>query len=445
MTGCLSTSPPSPVPLGAEDEADTDRLALAIRKPEVVGTDIGSVDIQFMTGPSVRVFNYTVKCVAEGDDCSAAAVGTTSTGDLTRSISTIDATISGLFPNTTYWCYVAASSGKFDKCQGPLVAKTNVSSLEVNLASVAYDYNGGDDYEYDGWFLEDIADTNTADTLSGPFHIPEGGAVWTSLSGLRQVLLWQFPDLTSVLYYVDDITAWIESAAVFPDGWEAITGEIPEDIVSTQTGTFDVSGDGLLACTYFDYSLYGVQDFTAPGATWDFEYPQANCHGVSLDGDRGALAQEGDGEASLVLVENIWSDPSRSFTTVVDFGNSGVFVESLSLSGPYLAYITTNNNYDDGTLYYVDLTSVDDLSVELPTPVEIPLPQSWTDGSVIVEFVSITGTQMAITGDDGEAPTLLATTNDFTTVTATTWTEFDSFPTENTKGAQIDISYPILP
>ena len=144
-------------------------------------------------------------------------------------------------------------------------------------------------------------------------------------------------------------------------------------------------------------------------------------------------------------MENVWSG-SPTYTTVVNLADPDFFVDSVSLSGPYIAYIVRDQNANGDTLFCVDLTSVTDFSAGLPTPVEIPMPQAWSDDGIVVNYVSIALTEMAITSRGIDGPAQLSTTRDFRTVTATNWTEFDGFPTGFSVFAQIDMSFPtVLP
>ena len=70
----------------------------------------------FKTGPNLPFTTFTVKCVAEGESCDAAAEGDgIVTGDLPLKPSVVEATVTGL-PANTSTCYVAANIGKFSKC-----------------------------------------------------------------------------------------------------------------------------------------------------------------------------------------------------------------------------------------------------------------------------------------------------------------------------------------
>jgi len=277
--------------------------------------------------------------------------------------------------------------------------------------------------------------------LSGPFSVPNGNAVWTSLSGLRQAVLGVAQG--QAFYYVDNITAWIESDTPFPTGWEETQGGIPDDIIDF-VSEFDISGDGLIAWSPYYGSLYGVQDFTAPDATLDFEYTESFVSSASLDRDRAALVVNDGSNWSIVLVENVWSG-SPTYTTVVNLADPDVSISDVSLSGPYLAYSMSYAS-GDNAIYYVDLTSVDDLTVDLPTPVQIQTPPALTDGDFTLDSVSIALTEMAISYFTYVSySSFLATTRDFRTVTATNWTEFDEFPTGIANYAHIDISFPNWP
>jgi hypothetical protein len=107
----------------AEDD-DEDRMLLAIRKPEAAAASISSIEVTFGTGPALRTFDYSVKCVdfaATGesiiDGCDADPAGDGAvTGLTTRSASTITAQVTGLFPLVEYYCYVSVESEKASKC-----------------------------------------------------------------------------------------------------------------------------------------------------------------------------------------------------------------------------------------------------------------------------------------------------------------------------------------
>jgi hypothetical protein len=410
-----------------------DRLGLAIRKPEVTGTDVSSIDISFGTGPSLRVFNYTVKCVAEGEGCGAEAVGTPFSGDLTRTISTVDATVTGLFPNTTYFCYVAVSGDKVDKCQGPLVATTAIPgpANAVGTGAVAGRINS-----MPGIFKYDILSTDP-DTIIELAAI-ETFPLWMSLSGLTAAMYASVESgpKTATFYYVNNFTAWNEGTEDFPNGWTAVSGANTfVDALDNGGAGFDISGTGIVAWK-IDGTLLFLQDFTVPNAEWDYSKNVGAIY-ASLDGDRAAAALVDNCFYYIVLYEDIWSS-SRTMATVVNLADADLTILGVSLSGPYLAYVTSDGT--DTTLNYVDLSSVDDFSAGLPTPVEVPLPQAWTDDGYVAFKVSIALTEMVVIGRKDTAMNELASTADFRSVTPSTWTEFG-----DNSLYQVDISFPDWP
>ena len=109
----------------AEDD-DEDRMLLAIRKPEAAAASISSIEVTFGTGPALRTFDYSVKCVdfvanyqSIGFGCLSDAVPAGDgavTGLTTRSASTITAQVTGLLPLVEYYCYVSVESEKASKC-----------------------------------------------------------------------------------------------------------------------------------------------------------------------------------------------------------------------------------------------------------------------------------------------------------------------------------------
>jgi hypothetical protein len=89
-----------------------------------------------------------VKCSAVNATCSDAGEDNTTTGILPKDVSYVQATISGLTDNTTYWCFVAATVGKASKCQGPLEATTSdqpapVPLTQANLFGSNFGNNNG--------------------------------------------------------------------------------------------------------------------------------------------------------------------------------------------------------------------------------------------------------------------------------------------------------------
>jgi len=100
-------------------------MLLAIRKPEAAASSISSIEVTFGTGPALRTFDYSVKCVdmaaIDGssvlDGCDAEPAGDGAvTGLTTRSASTITAQVTGLLPLVEYYCYVSVESEKAGKC-----------------------------------------------------------------------------------------------------------------------------------------------------------------------------------------------------------------------------------------------------------------------------------------------------------------------------------------
>lgn len=81
----------------------------------------------FTTGPNFLPFEYEAKCVNAGLPCSAAGVGNSFTALLPKKLTSMNATVTELSQNVTYWCYVITSLNKLTKCKGPVEAKTGTS------------------------------------------------------------------------------------------------------------------------------------------------------------------------------------------------------------------------------------------------------------------------------------------------------------------------------
>ena len=396
-----------------------DRLGLAIRKPEATA-GANSVNIQFETGPSARIFDYSVFCVEVGAGCKAEPVSTVATGSLTRTISTIDATVTGLFYNTTYDCYVTASSDFADKCQ--LVPVTTTVPLDVNLIG----RNGL--ATLGSYFKSDVTSTDVA-TWSDSIT---QDATWTSLSGQRAAINWldlpaPTPD-TNGLYYVDNITEWVANyqsriPAGFPEGWTKVTSEIGTTVNQADM-KMDIYGDGLVAWVgVAPYGFWAVKDFTASGATWDVNVPFVPVVSASMDRNHVALGIEGDTEWIVGYTPDIFaSSDSADFTTIVSYPIAdSIIVENVALSGRFLAWVADalSGPTDVHSIYYVDLLSADpsDPTAEY-VPIEIPLPETFAVDKDVQ--ISIAGTTMVAVSEGNENGGV-ASTADFRTVTAGSW------------------------
>ena len=85
--------------------------------------------IGFYTGPNVAKVDFLVTCGPVDSTCTDPSAGNQTAGILPKAVSYIEATVTGLAENTTYWCYVSSSLGKVSKCQGPFEATTGVSPI----------------------------------------------------------------------------------------------------------------------------------------------------------------------------------------------------------------------------------------------------------------------------------------------------------------------------
>lgn len=101
-----------------EDDEEERGLLLAVRKPVATIDEENVVNIEFQTGPSLGIFDYAVFCVEEFAGCRADPVTNVESGELTREVSTIEATLTGLTgSSTTYDCYISVSTDKVEKCE----------------------------------------------------------------------------------------------------------------------------------------------------------------------------------------------------------------------------------------------------------------------------------------------------------------------------------------
>jgi hypothetical protein len=118
-THSLFASPRIRLPAEVEEEERT--LLLAVRKPEATVASSSSIEVSFETGPALREFDYTIKCVLLDDallgGCDADAVGAVVTGKTTTSKSTIEGEVTGLQYQTDYQCYVIVETDKLSKCK----------------------------------------------------------------------------------------------------------------------------------------------------------------------------------------------------------------------------------------------------------------------------------------------------------------------------------------
>ena len=85
---------------------------------------VSDIVAAFYSGPNLKKVDFTVKCVNETLPCDAPAEGTPANGTLPKVWAMVNATVSDLNPNTTYWCYILTFAKKVAKCQGPFPATT---------------------------------------------------------------------------------------------------------------------------------------------------------------------------------------------------------------------------------------------------------------------------------------------------------------------------------
>ena len=107
-----------------------------VRKPEATVASSSSIEVSFETGPALREFDYTIKCVllddALLDGCDADAVGDVVTGKTTTSKSTIEGEVTGLQSQTDYQCYVIVETDKLSKCKYVVTPVIEVPPAPVN-------------------------------------------------------------------------------------------------------------------------------------------------------------------------------------------------------------------------------------------------------------------------------------------------------------------------
>lgn len=100
--------------------ADMNRLGFSVKDPVIVERDGAEITVGFLTGPNLPRTQFTVKCVADGADCDAPAVGESVEGFLPMTKTDIEATVKGLDADTDYTCYVETfyrENGKFSVCK----------------------------------------------------------------------------------------------------------------------------------------------------------------------------------------------------------------------------------------------------------------------------------------------------------------------------------------
>lgn len=411
---------------------------------------MSSLNVSFGTGPALRTFNYTTKCVLAsdlddnvlagcGDNILPAGDGV-ATGQTTRTASTITDEITGLDPLIEYQCYVIVDAPKSEKCQ-PVDTPVIPFPIDLSIRGSAVNRAGG------GWFVEDALNDTFSDV--GFEAVVAAGAVWSSMSGERYVL-----SLDGVaeagLWYTPNITGWLEEAVPFPGTLgspnafvQITTGDIATTFPSPDIG-IQISGKRMVAWNPTTGTLYLAKDFTT--GNWDRTWVVANsAQFASISGNLVAEVVTDGTDYSIVLHPNAFADVTTGSVTIpINSTDGTVTVDSVSVNGPFMAYTTrldaTSGVADDKSqIWAIDLRTLQEPNAQF-VPTEIPVPEGaiWdtlTSGSnvavdgalqvanfynkMVVTFTQNVGTCVP-NNDCGN----FASTEDYTTVTGTTWNTF---------------------
>lgn len=108
--------------------AESDRLFLPNVVPKTIVT-LETTDITWMAGwkriKSLRANALELKCVEKGGSCEDPAVGNPAENLPPK---TTQATVTGLYPDTEYTCYLITETKKSQKCSKPILIKTGYST-----------------------------------------------------------------------------------------------------------------------------------------------------------------------------------------------------------------------------------------------------------------------------------------------------------------------------
>lgn len=316
----------------------------------------------FYTGPNLSKVEFLVTCGPVNSTCTDPSSGNDTAGVLPKAVSYIEATVTGLAENTTYWCYVSSSIGKVSKCQGPYVATTGVSPTPVPIpqANLFGSNFGNNNPGANNIFKKyPIVDGSYLSILTGDISV-------VSLSGNTGAILGGPPGRRRNLMAAASLRISSNMSAEIP--------QFDTTIDTTGVSLVDISLSGnALAGVDFSGSLYYTSDYSTTNLSL---VAQGNFSKVSLS-DPSVLVFD-DEEFSLNYSDDA-ECPSLSpvNTTGMDLSSSDVYI---SLSGAGAAVTDSN-----GTLFYTpDITA--------PVWTQIPFPPGISE----LKEVSLAGKQLVV-------------------------------------------------
>ena len=439
----------------AEVEEEERTLLLAVRNPEATVASFSSIEVSFETGPALREFDYTIKCVlfddALVDGCDADAVGAVVTGKTTTSKSTIEGEVTGLQSQTDYQCYVVVETDKLSKCKyvvTPIIEAEPVirmASVNSNVPPVA------------SWYTPDISEALTIEQIPSSTATDYVPSSWASIAGdVFAVSITASDPTEGGIWYTDDIEAWVSGTDEFPTGFNQLgfsdltsIGAAGQEGAGFQIGfgnrmvawgqVFADPGENGVAISD-NWETNAFTTTTNRGITgWFFRSASVTGDLVAYVFNDGVIS---NGDDIIVLCpnafasgrninydENIQIDLQslKTCSSCVNF-----WVTSVSLYGDYLAFTTwqDGDGVQESKIYYVDLSTMTAPYTTAPTFVEVPLPTDWNaiitctliNPSTTRLEVSIALGQMVVTFDtNGDYVPNVAWTSDFKNAQSDDW------------------------
>ena len=401
------------------------------------------MEVSFGTGPSLRQYDYAMKCTfPNSGGCEAPAVGQTVTGQTTRIASTIVGEVTGLDALVQYQCYVIVSTDKVTKCQPvdtPILSVVTDASMAA--LSVVRPERAGPTIE--SYYLQNISSaTSTPVTISGSGNYNQAYTV--SLSGeVLAVVITSGGASDKGLWYTTNITAYNEIPAgcpfpcePAPFGFQRLStaGDIGAAFTGLPPPRFQISGDRMVAWD-LDGNLILAADWTAN--TWTRMIPIAqgqSSNVASVTGDMVAqLIQDGP-DYFIALYTNGFEDPSVDLDAIVipiqpEDPSGTLQVTGISLSGPFLAYATFFEGATPADkksqIWYIDLRVLQEDPLATVEHIEVPAPADFVTSGASAKLIvaTIASNQMVVSYDtfSSSPANNAASTRNFLDVTADEW------------------------
>jgi hypothetical protein len=447
--------------LPAEVEEEERTLLLAVRNPEATVASFSSIEVSFETGPALREFDYTIKCVlfddALVDGCDADAVGAVVTGKTTTSKSTIEGEVTGLQSQTDYQCYVVVETDKLSKCKYVVTPIIEAEPV-IRMASV-----NSNDPPVESFYTPDISAALTFEQIPSSTATNYRPSSWASIAGYVFAVSITASDPTEGgIWYTDDIEAWVNWGDDFPTGFNQLgfsdltsIGAAGQEGAGFQIGFgnrmvawgqvfADPGENGVAISDNWETNAFTTTTTAAPPSFWYFRYASVTGDLVAYVFNDGVISA---GDDIIVLCPNAFaSGRNINYDENIQIDLQSLkapcsscvafWVTSVSLYGDYLAFTTWQVADGDAVskIYYADLSTMTAPYTTAPTFVEVPLPTDWnspiTEGLITITparlplEVSIALGQMVVTFDgetDGEYVPNVAWTSDFKNAQSDDW------------------------